>query len=172
VFRRLPLILITLGFANIALILLFDYQIIRWHPIVPYILRGTVIILFSALIAMRILFRQSSQGHDVLFGFLRHGGWGAVFCSATLAAFANCYYDTSPAQPHAEKVVDKYITHGRKSTNYLVHIKDWGAEKMLSLQVNKAFYTRLKPGDDIIVTSYAGKFGMEWVAKLEQLKHD
>jgi hypothetical protein len=73
-------------------------------------------------------------------------------------------YDGSPPAVLTVPVQDKYFTTSRSSTTYHLRVPPFGdRKKPSSINVNRATYSALRPGDEVCVLEHKGAIGLPWV---------
>ncbi len=85
-------------------------------------------------------------------------------CAGTIALL-NATLDESPAVTHHAKIVEKYTTKSKNSTNYHVRCASWrepGETESFSVTRNE-YGTIMVNQSDMVVTARAGRFGLEWL---------
>jgi hypothetical protein len=94
---------------------------------------------------------------------------------ATLSAlvWANRELDTSPLVDHPTTITRTWSTRQKSTTYYHLDVASWRpGERVQSLNVSPAFYSRSKLGSGIVVTTHAGKLGWEWVDSFRLLPQE
>lgn len=103
-----------------------------------------------------------------------HTAWGALMFGAIplfppgaigTAALVNGMTDGSPPVPHDARIVRKYTTKSKNTTNYHVECQSWSEPgKTMSFRVGSAEYERVVEGQSHLrVTTRAGSLGVEWL---------
>ena len=151
-FRQLPFILFFGFAATLAGTQLLAYQLVQWPPIWNLLCQAIAAFALAHLLFLRIVYGRSAHGHAAFLRFLRASlPLGGVYLFF-LIWFTNCHYDASTPQQRE------------------LQLPDWtGQGESIGLTVSQLLYKRLQPGDNVLVTSHAGLFGLEWVNRVEGL---
>ncbi len=166
--RRLPAIFLISAFITVMLNLSFGYQLVQWHLLFAMCLKATVIFWLTGVAFLRLIFRHSSYGHEVLLRFVRQVSWSSACFLLPFLWFVNCQYDTSPPEMHDMQVMEKYITATRKNISHHVRVADWMQQgKTLTVPVSEKMYNNMKKDDSVHILTRSGALGMQWIAKVE-----
>lgn len=103
-----------------------------------------------------------------------HTAWGALMFGAILlfppgalgtVALVNGLTDGSPPVPHDARIVRKYTTKSKSTTNYHVECQSWSEPgETVSFRVGAAEYAGVVEGKSHLrVTTRAGGLGVEWL---------
>jgi hypothetical protein len=77
---------------------------------------------------------------------------------------ANRGLDASPAVDHPTTVTQVWTSRGKNTTYFHVAVASWRPEeRTVSLDVSQGFYSKVKAGSRMVVTTHEGRLGWEWV---------
>lgn len=124
------------------------------------------------LFLLNVLFGGSSHGLTTLKFFLLFGIAGLGVTTATTLLFVNYKYDTSAAESHLQRIVNKHESHSRKGgTSYHLRLTNWyGASAPFSLRVDSSVYYDARIGDTVKILTHPGYLGHEWIEGYEVLR--
>lgn len=132
-----------------------DYSIYSYQLVWIYSVSGTVLFVFI-FEAIAKLPKESFVLRLVLNAI-----YGFFYCFA-MVIFLNCTFNKNPSNYFTAKILDKYETKGKTSSNNFVLEKWYTQTKNEIENVNQKLYDSRNIGDNIDIEFYDGTLGIGW----------
>lgn len=132
-----------------------DYTIFSYTLVWIYSIGLTVlfIIVFERIAQMPKASLVSRMAINSLYGF---------FYSLSLVVFINCAFNHSPSNYFSARIIEKYKTKGKNSSNNLV-IERWHTQTENEKEtVGQKYYDSKNIGDYVDIDYYDGTLGISW----------
>ncbi|MFA9215218.1 MAG: hypothetical protein ACEQSR_15490 [Candidatus Methylacidiphilales bacterium] len=132
-----------------------DYSIFSYTLVWIYSIGFTVlfIIVFEKITQMPKASLVSRMTINSLYGF---------FYSLSLVVFINCAFNHSPSNYFSARIIEKYETKGKNSSNNLV-IERWHTQTENEKEkVKQKYYDSKNIGDYVDIDYYNGLLGIGW----------
>jgi hypothetical protein len=138
-----------------------------WHSSLPF----SIGLFIAGVIFAFERIRGFSTSSKVLLDFMFRFAIGAVLLGRFGGAVANGLFEQSQVSTFQQRVIDKYISHG-KSTSYRVIVAPWaGHFRSWGFSVNPDEYNNVKIGStQYMITTKPGRFGFEWVVSEDMIQ--
>lgn len=132
-----------------------DYSIYSYQMVWIYSIAGTVLFIF--------LFEAISKlpQESLVLRLVMNSFYGFFYCFA-LIIFFNCAFNTSPSNYFSARIIEKYETKGKNSSNVLV-LERWHTQTKNEIEhVTQKLYDSKSIGDYIDIDYYDGLLGISW----------
>jgi len=85
-----------------------------------------------------------------------------------LAVFADSLPDQSQATPFATSVIGKHVSHGGRSTSYILELAPWGpVQDRNNLSVSSSEYANVAAGDPVCLLLHPGALHIQWYERVK-----
>ena len=137
-----------------------SFDFLTWQPLWP--LAGAVAGVFALLLLLGSWHNPPGTASP-----LKQVGLAvlvALCYGLSAVVVVNCAFDGQRTTRHLAHVTDKYQTHGKGSSDYLM-LTPWGPPNAPQrISVGRDYYNRKQPGDTVTLRLYHGRLGADWVA--------
>jgi hypothetical protein len=115
------------------------------------------------------LLKGRSSSHRELIAVFFIALFGFPLAGFGYTAYLNGAWDREMEMVHDVQVVKKFYSRSKSSYTYYARVNSWRQDRETEkLRVSRRFYNRLQAGESIIaVTTKPGKFGYEWIVRIE-----
>lgn len=132
-----------------------DYSIYSYQMVWIYGIAGTVLFIF--------LFEAITKlpQESLILRLVINSFYGFFYCFA-LIIFFNCAFNNSPSNYFSARIIEKYETKGKNSSNVLI-LERWNTQtKNETEHVTQKLYDSKSIGDYIDIDYYDGTLGIGW----------
>ena len=128
------------------------------------ILLITAAIAFALIVGLYGSMKTGASLFGRLIGLLFFVG----IYSYGLAVFADSVPDQSQATPFATSVIGKHVSHGGRSTSYILELAPWGpVQDRNNLSVSSSEYADVATGDPICLLLHPGALHIQWYERVK-----
>jgi hypothetical protein len=155
-------IVLTVAVIVLTIVAARQWRTLDWSPWLNGWLIGFVVWLVWIPVCGRLLRGRSDAFRNFIISM--------IFTSFTLpmlggagVVFGNGYYDTSTPVAHKTRVLRKYTSRTKNSTNYNVEVQSWRPQEKGIVFTGNTYYNSKREGGPATVTTGSGAFGYEWI---------